>query len=81
MLWNKRGIILVDILEWGHMMNSACYVETVKTARLRPEKKVKIFLQRDNAKPHNSNLTWEITAEFRQTVIQSRLCAIRLSLV
>jgi hypothetical protein len=73
MFWNKRGIILMHVLEWRHMINSTCYVKTVKNlkpliARMKSEKKRKFFHQHDIAKPHNGILRREITAEFWQTV-------------
>jgi hypothetical protein len=72
--WNKRGIILVDILEWSHTISPAHYVEALKKmntliAKQTPEKKGKFFLQHDNARPHTSILTRKTTAEFAWTVL------------
>jgi hypothetical protein len=58
----------------GIQINSACYVETLKTvkthiARVRLEKKGKILLQHDNARTHTSILTRETILEFRWTVL------------
>jgi hypothetical protein len=50
----QERVILVDILEWRHMINPAHSVKTLKKmntsiARQTPEKKGKFFLQHENA--------------------------------
>jgi hypothetical protein len=69
--WDKIGVILVDILERGHTINSTRCMETLKIriARGLPEKTGKFLLQHDNARPHTRILARGTIAEFGCTVL------------
>jgi hypothetical protein len=69
------GAILVDILEHGHMINSARYVEALKTqvSRVRPEKKGIFLLQHNNAKVPYQHHDKGHTVKFGWTVLPELL--------
>jgi hypothetical protein len=73
-LWDKRGAIL----EHGHMINYACYVEALKklktqVSRVRPEKKGIFLLQHDNAKDPYQHHDKGDTVKFGWTVLPQLL--------
>ena len=61
-LWDRKGVILLDLLESGQTIN--CYIMTLtklkaQVSRVRPEKKTTFILQHDNARLHTSLNTVE----------------------
>jgi hypothetical protein len=74
------GTVIVDFLEWGHTVNPAHCVETLKKqkariARERPEEEGKILLLTDSARPHTCFLVRETIAEFGRTVVSCLPCS------
>jgi hypothetical protein len=57
----REGVILIDMLPRGQMINSDIYVETLKKRfqRVRPHKDVAKVLQHNNARSHTSLHTQE----------------------
>lgn len=77
-LWDKRGAILVDILEHGHMINYINYVDALKklktrVSRVRPEKKGIFLLQHGNAKAPYQHHDKGDTVKFGWTVLPQLL--------
>jgi histone-lysine N-methyltransferase SETMAR len=62
--WDRKGVILLDFLEPGQIINSDHYIATLtklkaQISRVRLEKKTTFLLQYDNARPHTSLETVE----------------------
>jgi hypothetical protein len=54
--WDRRGVILLDVLEPDETVNSERYAQTLTKlkaciSRVRPEKQTTFRLQHDNARP------------------------------
>jgi len=72
--WDRKGVILLDFLEPGQIINSDRYIATLtklkaRISRVRPEKKTTFLLQHDSARPHTSLKTVEHTANLGWTVL------------
>ena len=74
-LWDSVGVVLVDFMSKGAIINSDVYIDTLKKlkARIRRDRPAlemsKILLQHDNARPHNSPETREVISSFDWTTI------------
>jgi histone-lysine N-methyltransferase SETMAR len=72
--WDMEGLLLVDIMPKGTIINSEAYVATLTNLhaclrRVRPHKQIAdILLQHDNARPHVSLRTTEAINKFGLTV-------------
>ena len=71
--WHKKGVSLLDFLEYGQSINSGCCIMTPtelksQTSTARPVKKTAFLLQYDKARPctslkmkeHVANLDWTV---------------------
>jgi histone-lysine N-methyltransferase SETMAR len=70
--WDCEGVILIDVLPRGQMINLDVYVETLKKSFLRvcPLKDViKVLLHHDSARPHTSLHTREAITELQCSVL------------
>jgi len=73
-VWDRKGVILLDFLEPGQTMNSDHYIAMLtklkaRISRVRPEKKTTFLLQHDNARPHTSLKTVEHIVSLGWTVV------------
>jgi hypothetical protein len=73
-IWDWKGVILLDFVEPGKTIDSDCYIMTLiklkaHVSRIRPEKKTTFLLQHDNARPHTSLKTTGHVAKFDRTVL------------
>jgi Transposase. len=68
--WNCEGVILVDKMPRGEIINSDAYIRTLTELsklfrHVQPHKNpVEILLQHDGARPHVSLKTWEAITKF-----------------
>jgi len=72
--WDRKGVILLHVLEPGQTINSDRYIAMLtklkaRISRVRPEKKTTFLLQHDNARPHTSLKTVEHIANLGWTVL------------
>ena len=72
-LWDAQGIILLNFVEPGVIVNSERYIKPIKLksriARIGSESKITFFLQQDNARAHVSLKTTECETKFSWTVL------------
>jgi histone-lysine N-methyltransferase SETMAR len=65
-LWDSRGVLLLDFLPKGETVNSARYQETLKklarSIRLKRPDLQDVILHHDNARPHTANATAAVIA-------------------
>jgi histone-lysine N-methyltransferase SETMAR len=72
-LWDSRGVLLLDFLPKGETINSARYQETLKklarSIRLKRPDLQDVILHHDNARPHTANATTAAIAAKGWTVL------------
>ena len=72
--WDSVGVILVDFMPKGAIINSDVYIDTLKKLKARIQKlpvleMSKVLLQHDNARPHIILKTSEVIGSFAWTRI------------
>jgi histone-lysine N-methyltransferase SETMAR len=78
--WDCEGVILIDVLLRGQMINLDVYLETLKkrVQRVRPDKDVTKVLHHDNMRPHTSLHTREAITKLQWTVLPHPLYTLDL---
>ncbi|GFU79973.1 mariner Mos1 transposase [Trichonephila clavipes] len=68
--WDRKGILLIDLLPRGETVNSDCYSETLRQLRRAIQNKWRgmltagVVLLHDNAHPHTARRTTAVFTEF-----------------
>ncbi|GFY19459.1 histone-lysine N-methyltransferase SETMAR [Trichonephila clavipes] len=68
MFWDRKGVLKVDFLTRGDMINAAAYCATLQKLRRAIQNKRRgmlsagVALLHDNARPHTTNRTEDITS-------------------
>ena len=76
-LWDRKGILLIDLLERGLTTNADAYRATVRKLRRAVQNKRRgmlssgIVLLRDNARPHTAARTAQLLQHFRWEALWS----------
>ena len=82
--WERKGVMLLDFLEWGQNINSDSYIAMLsklkaRISRVRPEKKTAFLLQHDNTMLHTSLKTVEHIVNYGWTVVPHPLHSLDLA--
>jgi histone-lysine N-methyltransferase SETMAR len=78
-LWDRKGILLIDFLERGLTVNADAYCETVRKHRRAIQNKRRgmlssgIVLLHDNARPHTAAQTVQLLQRFRWEIFDHPL--------
>ncbi len=68
MFWDRKGMLLVDLLSCGDTINPETYCETLKNCAIKNKRcsmlSKGIVLLDDNAHPHKANQTQDLIASF-----------------
>ena len=84
--WDRKGVILLDFLEPGQIINSDHYITMLtklkaQTSRVKPEKKIIFVSLHNNARPQTSLKTMEYFASLSWTALPNPLYSPNLYLL